>query len=300
MKADFTDSGHRNATHGMKSLSRSMQAMTDQSRPESPSEPDTVTVETDAAVATIRLNRPKALNALTTTMRKQLLAALQQVGADAAIRCVVLTGAGRAFSVGQDLTEHADNLSQGDLNAMWEAVPVYYNQIALAIHRMDKPVVAAVNGIAAGAAASIAFLTDYRIVAASAGFSLAFPQIGLSCDTGASYTLPRLVGPAKAMELFLNPRTVGADEAQAIGIASEVAADDDFLTRVRDYAAGLAAGPTLAYAAMRHSISYAARHDLEETLNFEASMMKQTGTSTDHRRAVEAFLAKQEPTFAGR
>lgn len=258
-----------------------------------------VAVERDAGVATIRLDRPQALNAFTSQVKERLLAALEQVAADDTVRCVVLTGTGRAFSAGQDLTEHADQLAAGDLDALWATVPQHYNPIALAIHRMSKPVVAAVNGIAAGAGASIAFLADYRIVAASAGFNLAFPKIGLSCDTGCSYTLPRLVGHTRAMDLLLNPRTVDSDEALTLGIASEVVGDDAFAERVRSYAAGLAAGPTRAYAALRRSVGYAAGHNLEETLEFEAAMMKETGSSADHANAVESFRAKQQPTFTG-
>lgn len=264
-----------------------------------PATSDPVQVERDAGVATVWLDRPEALNAFTTEMKQRLLAVLEQVAADDTVRCVVLTGTGRAFSAGQDLTEHASKLAEGDLEALWNTVPQHYNPIALAIHRMTKPVLAAVNGIAAGAGASIAFLADYRIVSASAGFNLAFGKIGLSCDTGCSYTLPRLVGYTRAMDLLLNPRTVGSEEALALGIASEVVADDEFADRVRAYAAGLAAGPTRAYAALRRCVGYAAGHNLEETLEFEAAMMKETGSSADHQNAVQAFRAKQHPTFTG-
>jgi 2-(1,2-epoxy-1,2-dihydrophenyl)acetyl-CoA isomerase len=250
-------------------------------------------------VATITLARPEAMNALDLNTRTGLLAALRDVAQDPAIRCVVVTGSGAAFSVGQDLKEHLARMREVPSEEMWAVVPDQYNPIALALHTMDKPVVAAVNGVAAGAGASIAFLADIRIVAASAGFNLAFAGVALSCDTGSSWTLPRLVGPTRALDLLLNPRTIGAEEALRLGIATEVVGDDEFAGRVEAVAAALAAGPTLAYASIRQSVAFAAAHSLEASLAYEGEMMKRTGVSEDHRRAVEAFLAKQRPTFGG-
>ncbi len=250
-------------------------------------------------VATITFARPEAMNAIDLATKTELLAALGQVATDPRVRCVVLTGTGRAFSVGQDLKEHITGLQTLSPAEMWATVPEHYNPIALALHTMDKPIVAGVNGVAAGAGASLAFLADVRIVASSAGFNLAFAGIALSCDTGCSWTLPRLVGPTRAIELLFNPRTISAAEALQLGIASEVVADDEFVARLAAVAVALAAGPTLAYASMRRAVGYSATHSLEESLTFEADMMARTGASSDHRRAVEAFLAKQRPTFEG-
>ena len=250
-------------------------------------------------VATITFARPEAMNSIDLATKTELLGALSETGADPSVRCVVLTGTGRAFSVGQDLKEHVTGLQTGTPDELWATVPEHYNPIALALHTIDKPVVAALNGVAAGAGASIAFLADIRIVAASAGFNLAFANIALSCDTGCSWTLPRLVGTTRALDLLFNPRTISADEALQLGIATEVVADDRFTDRVRTVAAALAAGPTLAYASIRAAVSYAATRPLAESLAFESEMMKRTGSSADHRRAVEAFLAKQRPTFTG-
>ena len=250
-------------------------------------------------VATITFARPDAMNAIDLDTKTQLLAALDDVALDTGVRCVVLIGTGRAFSVGQDLKEHITGLQTKPPAEMWATVPEHYNPIALALHTMDKPVVAAVNGVAAGAGASLAFLADIRILASSAGFNLAFAGIGLSCDMGCSWTLPRLVGPTRAIDLLFRPRTITADEALRLGIATEVVPDDEFATRVATVAATLASGPTLAYAAMRRAVGYAATHTLEDSLVFEADLMARTGGSTDHRRAVEAFLAKQRPTFQG-
>ena len=159
--------------------------------------------------------------------------------------------------------------------------------------------VAAVNGVAAGAGASLAFACDLRIVADTAGFNLAFANVALSCDTGSSYTLQRLVGPAKAMELLYFPRTIKADEALALGLATQVVPADDFDATVADLAGRLAAGPTLALGSMRRSVGYAASHTFEEALVLEGQMMNRTGATADHRAAVAAFVAKEKPVFTG-
>ena len=254
----------------------------------------------DSGVATIRFARPAALNALDTATKEQLLEALAGVAADTEVRCLVITGSGRAFCTGQDLREHATNLAARDPAEVWATVVEHYNPIAVAIAELDKPVVAAVNGVAAGAGASIAFLTDYRLVASSATFHLAFSAVGLSCDTGCSWTLPRLVGMTRAMDLLLHPRSIPAGDALAMGIASEVVEDAAFPDRVDAIARRLAQGPTLAYAALRRAVGYSATHSLAESLAFEAERMRETGSSADHRAAVAAFLAKQPPTFEGR
>lgn len=253
----------------------------------------------NAGVATLRLNRPEHLNALDVATKLALLDALRMVDADDAVRCLVLTGTGRAFCVGQDLREHATLLRDGS-DAILRTVPEHYNPIAQALHDLDKPVVAAVNGVAAGAGASLAFLADVRLVSASAGFNLAFTGVALSADTGSSWTLPRLVGPTRAMDLLLNPRTISAAESLTLGLATEVIADEAFAARVEEIAVRLAQGPTVAYAAIRHAVAFSASHDLSGSLAFEATMMERTGATTDHRTAVEAFLAKQRPVFEGR
>ncbi len=258
-----------------------------------------VRVEVGEQVGTIVFDRPTAMNALDGPAKTALLDALAELGADPRIRCVVLTGTGRAFCVGQDLREHVQLLTEATPDQVWRTVPEQYNPIAAALHEMDKPVLAAVNGVAAGAGASLAFLADYRLVKASAGFNLAFAGIALSCDTGCSWTLPRLVGPTRALQLLFQPRMIGAAELLQLGIATEVVDDEAFEDRVHDLGVALAQGPTVAYAAMRRSVSYSAAHPLAESLDFEAEMMRRTGASADHRRAVEAFLAKERPVFTG-
>ena len=257
-------------------------------------------VERLGGVGLIRFNRPEALNALDLAAKTALLAALEDLSADPGVRCVVLTGTGRAFCVGQDLREHVDRTRSGLApRACWPRCPEHYNPIAMLLHTMPKPVIAAVNGVAAGAGASLAFLADLRLVATSAGFNLAFAQIGLSCDTGCSWTLPRLVGPTTALRLLYLGGTISAEESLRLGIATEVIPDDEFEARVLDVAGRLAVGPTQAYAAMRQSVAYGAHSSLAEALAYEAEMMARTGATEDHRQAVDAFLAKRPPVFTG-
>jgi 2-(1,2-epoxy-1,2-dihydrophenyl)acetyl-CoA isomerase len=267
---------------------------------ESPSEQPPVLLEVAGGVATVTLNRPEAMNSLDTTTKQALLDALREAAADPAARCVVLTGSGRAFCVGQDLKEHVELLRSGATDALFRTVDEHYNPIVTTIAEMAKPVVAAVNGVAAGAGASLAFACDLRIVADTAGFNLAFANIALSCDTGSSFTLQRLVGRAKAFELLYFPRTVAADEALALGLATQVVPAGELGDVVGALAERLAAGPTVALGALRQSVLYAADHTFADALAFESTQMTLTGQTADHAAAVAAFLAKETPAFEGR
>jgi 2-(1,2-epoxy-1,2-dihydrophenyl)acetyl-CoA isomerase len=239
------------------------------------------------------------MNALDTPTKVALREAVLEAAEDDSVRCVVLTGSGRAFCVGQDLREHV-RLQQARDPSLWRTVPEHYNPTALALATMPKPVVAAVNGVAAGAGAAFAFAADVRLLAASAGFNLAFTAIALSADSGASWWLPRLVGMARAKDLLLRPRTVDAATCLELGLASEIVADEDLPGRAAALAADLAAGPTIAYGAVRRAVAYSATHDLPASLEYEGELMALTGASADHAAAVAAFLAKQAPTFEGR
>ena len=259
-----------------------------------------VLVDVTDGVATLILNRPDAMNSLDVALKVALLDAVRAVAADEAVRCVVLTATGRAFCVGQDLKEHIGLLQSGDRGSLFRTVEDHYNPIVETLATMPKPVVAGVNGIAAGAGASLAFACDLRVVADTAGFNLAFAGVALSCDTGSSWTLQRLVGRAKALELLYFPRTVGAKEALDLGLASSVVPADDVASTVADLAARLAAGPTVALASIRASMAYAAEHGLSDALAFEGEMMARTGATRDHEAAVAAFVAKEKPLFEGR
>lgn len=259
-----------------------------------------VTYDLVEGVATITLNRPDAMNSLDIATKELLRDTVVQAAEDDAVRCVVLTGTGRAFCVGQDLKEHIQLLESGSSEQLFTTVEKHYNPTVLALATMPKPVIAAVNGVAAGAGASLAFACDLRIVAESGGFNLAFPGVALSCDTGASWTLPRLVGRAKALELLYFPSTIDAAKALELGLATSVVPDDQLAAEAGTLAAKLAAGPTLSYASIRQSVNFSSDHGFEESLAFERTRMDLTGASEDHRNAVAAFVAKQKPTFHGR
>lgn len=258
-----------------------------------------VLLDVDGGVATVTLNRPEAMNALDTELKEQLLAALQQVADDPEVRCVVLTGSGRAFCVGQDLREHIRSLSSGS-ESLGTTVTEHYNPIVTLLTTMNKPVIAALNGVVAGAGASFAFAADLRVLVDSAGINLAFAGIALSCDSGASWALPRLVGTAKAKELLLLPRTIPAAECLELGLVTKVVGAEDLESTVQELAATLAAGPTLAYGSIRRAVAFSASHGLAESLANEAELMSLTGGSEDHRAAVTAFLAREKPLFTGR
>ncbi len=264
------------------------------------SRPRPLRVSSQDGVATVVLDRAAELNSLDRPTKVALRDALAEAAEDEAVRCVVLTGTGRAFCVGQDLKEHVDLLRGGDVDALSQTVLEHYNPIVTSLLTMAKPVVAAINGVAAGAGVSLALACDYRLVADTAGFNLAFAGIGLSCDTGSSWTLPRLVGRAKALELLYEPRTVSAGEALALGLATRVVPAATLTEEVDALARRLAAGPTQAYAAIRRAVTHSATADLPTALALEAGMMARTGASQDHRDAVEAFLAKRPPEFQGR
>jgi 2-(1,2-epoxy-1,2-dihydrophenyl)acetyl-CoA isomerase len=257
-----------------------------------------VVTEVTDGIAWIRLNRPESMNSLNNALKDALVAALESLAEDPAVRCVVLTGNGRAFCVGQDLKEHVQSL--GDpTSTLATTVTEHYNRIVTALVTMNKPVVAALNGVAAGAGMSFALACDFRVAVDTAGLNTSFAGIALSCDSGASWSLPRLVGPARAKELLMFPRTIPAAEALALGLVTRVVPADEFDAAVGDLARTLADGPTLAYGAIRRAVAFSSGADLGEALVNEAELMAQTGLSNDHRAAVDAFLAKGKPDFTG-
>ncbi|TDC15301.1 enoyl-CoA hydratase [Streptomyces sp. 8K308] len=267
---------------------------------------DTVLYEATDGLVTVTLNRPEALNALDLPTKEALLAAVREAAGDPGVRAVLLAANGRAFCVGQDLGEHADALAgeaepggAGPGGAM-RTVAEHYGPIARTLAEMPKPVVAAVNGAAAGAGLGFALAADYRVVAAGASFNTAFAGIGLTADSGLSWTLPRVVGPARATDLLLFPRRMDAAEAERLGIAQRVVPDAELPAAAREIAARLAKGPTVAYAALKQALAFAAEHSLAATLDLEARLQATAGATADHRAAVAAFLAKERPTFDGR
>lgn len=250
-------------------------------------------------VATLTLNRPESMNSLSIELKVALHDALTEVAADEAVRAVVLTGAGRGFCAGQDLREHVALLESGS-PAPLATVTEHYNPIVLALASMPKPVIAAVNGMAAGAGAGLAFACDFRFAAQSASFLLAFANIGLALDSGVSWTLPRLVGSARATALAILAEPVAADAALEMGLVNAVVGSDQLLPAARELAARLAAGPTAAYAAIKESIAYAASSSLPDALAREADLQAAMADTADHRNATAAFVAKLPRTFLGR
>ena len=268
--------------------------MTDQ-----PERPDPVLLDVVDGVATITLNRPDAMNSLDVATKVALLEAVTSVANDEAVRCVVLTGTGRAFCVGQDLKEHVQLLKEG-ADVLFRTVDEHYNPIVTTLVSMPKPVIAKVQGVAAGAGASLTFACDFRILSEKAAYNMAFTGIALSCDTGISWTLPRLIGKAKALEMLYFPTTLSAAESLEAGLATKVVAPDELDAEVDALAARLAAGPTVSYGAIRRSLAVSAGASFEEAAAFESQMMTLTGGTADHRAAVDAFLAKEKPVFEGR
>jgi len=259
-----------------------------------------VLLDVTDGVATVTLNRPDAMNSLDVATKELLRDTLQSVAADDAVRCVVITGTGRAFCVGQDLKEHINLLEDGGSDQLFRTVDEHYNPIVTALVTMPKPVIAKVQGVAAGAGASLTFACDFRILSDRAAYNMAFTGIALSCDTGISWTLPRLIGKAKALELLYFPSTLSAQESLEKGLATQVVPADELDAAVDELAAKLASGPTVAYGAIRRSLATSAGASFEEAAAFESQMMTLTGGTEDHRAAVAAFVAKEKPVFQGR
>lgn len=259
---------------------------------------DSVLHQVDGAVATITINRPAARNALTAETKVALLEALRDTAGNGAVRAVVLTGAGQAFCSGQDLREHADLLATG--GSPLDTVRLHYNPIIETIASMPKPVVAALPGVAAGAGASLAFACDFRVAAERASLLLAFARVGLGADSGASWTLQRLIGAARAAELLMLAEPIDSAAALNLGLLTSVVPDDELPAAAAAFAARLADGPTLAYAAIKESLRYASSHGLSESLELEADLQERLGDSSDHQAATQAFVQKQAPVYQGR
>lgn len=249
------------------------------------------------AVATITLNRPDKGNSLTAELKDGLRETIDRVAADATIRAVVLTGAGRSFCVGQDLAEHAAALHSYPA-AAFATVREHYRPIVETLAGMPKPVVAAVNGACVGAGLGFALACDVRLAADSARFATAFTSIGLTFDSGLSATLAAAVGSARASELMLLGRTLDADRAYEWGLVGRVVPTDELGAEAAKLGARLAAGPTAAYAETKRLLA-PARALSPAMFELEAQAQTRLGRTADHRNAVDAFLAKEPPSFTG-
>ena len=254
-----------------------------------------IRVEVADAIATITLDRPDALNALTGPMLADLLAAFRRIARDRAVRAVILTGAGRAFCAGQDLKERLTP----DAPPLAVVVRERYNPIINVMRTLDQPIVGAINGVAAGAGASLAFACDVRLAAETASFALAFGRIGLVPDSGATWFLPRLVGPARAAELALTGASLSATEAERLGLVARVVPAETLAAEARDVATRLAALAPIALAQTKRALERSWSLDLETALEEEAWRQGIAGATEDHAEGIAAFVEKRPPAFKG-
>jgi 2-(1,2-epoxy-1,2-dihydrophenyl)acetyl-CoA isomerase len=255
---------------------------------------ETLLHEVSDGVATITLNRPDVLNALNSTMRRELLAAVKAAARDDATRAVAITGAGRAFCAGADLRGGSGE------REFRRVLSTEYNPLVEAIRGLPKPVVASVNGVAAGAGVSLALAADLVIAAEDARFVPAFGRIGLVPDSGLARTLVRALGRHRALEILLGERPLGADEAHAAGLVAAVVPADRLPDATRELAARLAAGPTRAIGLTKRLLNAAEDAPLAESLADEAALQELAGRTDDHAEGVAAFGEKRDPAFRGR
>lgn len=252
----------------------------------------TLLYQADGGVATITLNRPDKLNSFTSAMHKEFLGILRQVERDEAIRVVVITGAGRGFCAGQDLQE-VPRIPLGDF------VRRNYNAWIMKLRTLEKPVIAAVNGVAAGAGCSLALACDLVIMSEKASLVQAFVKVGLVPDSGASYFLPRLIGYHKAMELALFGDKVPAEQALAMGLCNRVVPEEELSGLVSEWAARLAKGPR-SMGWIKRQFTRGLEQGLEEVLELEAFGQEAASGTADATEAISAFLEKRAPRFTGR
>jgi len=258
----------------------------------------TVQIACDGAIRRLTLNRPDKLNAFTRDMHAELRAALEAANADAQCRVVVLTGAGRAFSAGQDLSEAAGpNAASGGAE---NPLDTWYNPLIRLITTLEKPVIAAVNGIAAGAGANIALACDLVLAARSASFLQAFARVGLIPDVGGTYFLPRLVGAQRARGLVMLAEPLSAEKAEAWGLVWKVVDDDRLALEVSAVAGKLAVGATYALALAKRALAASAGNTLDRQLDLERDLQQLASASPDAREGIAAFLDKRAPRFTGR
>lgn len=259
---------------------------------------ETILSETDQGILKITLNRPDKLNALNNAMRLELLDVLTRAKDDSSVRVVVLTGAGRGFCSGADLAAATENSSDEPID-YGTLVRNTYNPLITLICTLPKPVIAAVNGVAAGAGMSLALACDIRIAVENAAFLQAFIKIGLVPDSGSTWLLPRLIGLTKAVELMLTGRRVSAQEALELGILNQVVPDAQLMDTAMNMAHEFAKAPTRAIGFIKQAVSFAAGHSLEEALEKEADLQNLAGKTADHAEGVKAFLEKRQPKFRG-
>lgn len=260
---------------------------------------DTVLVSLEAKVLTLTLNRPDKLNSFNEDMHHALRAGLQRAADDAEVRAILITGAGRGFSAGQDLGDR-DPRKGGAAPDLGATLDTFYNPTLRLIRGIEKPVVCAVNGVAAGAGANIAFACDIVLAARSARFIQAFSKIGLVPDAGGSWSLARIVGEPRAKALALLAEPLDAETAATWGLIWKAVDDDALIDEARAVATRLAAGPTRGLGLTKRAIQAAATNSLDAQLDLERDLQREAGRTADYAEGVTAFLEKRKPEFAGR
>jgi len=256
-------------------------------------------VERANRVATLTLNRPDVLNAFNDQLLADLVAALRDAERDPEIAVVIITGAGRAFCAGQDLQARREIFERGDVPHLGAGLRDRYKPMVMRIRMMEKPVIAAVNGVAAGAGCGLALSCDIRLAARGSSLSTAFARVGLACDSGMSFFLPRLVGLGRALELAFTGDAVSAEEAERIGLINHVYPADELMARARELAERLASGATRAIGLIKRDINRAIAVDLETALDYEAYQQEIAGRTADFREGVMAFVEKRQPRYTG-
>ena len=253
----------------------------------------------EPGIVTITLNRPEKLNAFVGHMRRDLAEALEAAGSDRSIRVVVITGAGRAFCAGGDVSFMAELIERHDTEEFSRLLGAA-RRVILAIRQMTKPVIAAVNGLAAGAGCNLALACDLRIASTEASFTQSFVKLGLHADWGGTYFLPHLVTPNKACEIFWLGEAVNAEEALRLGIVNRVVAPAELKTTTRELAERLRDAPAISVAAAKQAVYLSQTAELEEMLRFETEAQIRCFESADGREGVKAFVEKRQPRFTGR
>jgi 2-(1,2-epoxy-1,2-dihydrophenyl)acetyl-CoA isomerase len=256
-------------------------------------------VEQDGGVLTVTMNRPEKLNAFNDTMLREMTEAIEAAAQDDTIRCVVITGAGRAFGSGQDLTSFMVRSDTSESTKVSDHLTKYH-RLVFAIRGMPKPVIAAIQGVAAGISCNIALACDLRIAADNARFIEAFARIGLIPDGGGGFFLPRLVGMGKAMEMSMLADEVSGLEAERIGLVNKCVPLAEFESTTKALAYRLAKGPTRAYALIKELIHISVASDLKTTLQLEGELQDKAFETADHREGVAAFLEKRPAKYTGK
>ena len=256
-----------------------------------------VLVSLDAGVLRLTLNRPDTLNAFTVAMTQALAAAMARAEAESAVRCVLITGAGRGFCAGQDLTERDMNAKDIDLGG---GLDTRYNPLVRRMRALEKPVICAVNGVAAGAGANFALACDIVFAARSASFIQAFVKIGLVPDCGGTYFLPRLAGMQRAMALAMTGDRLSAEDAERFGVIWKCVDDAQLAAETEKFARALAGGPTKSLGLIKKAMYSSANNTLAAQLNLERDLQREVGKGADYREGVAAFLEKRKPQFTGK